>query len=159
MIIRKGYKYRLKIKSKQVPLFRQFSGCCRFVWNKALALQKHRLDGYIPLLKYGELSALLTLWRHSEEYFFLKVQGDSMNLKFNNNDLVLVQKQSDLENGDIGIILVNGSDATIKRFKKESNFVILEPMSTNSEHRVQIYNCEQIEISVIGKVIRYMGQI
>jgi putative transposase len=48
MIIRKAYKYQLKISSSTKPDLEQklasFAGCRRFVWNKALAMQKERLD-------------------------------------------------------------------------------------------------------------------
>jgi putative transposase len=67
MIIRKGYKFRLKTNSKNECLFRLFSGHCRFIWNKALALQMARLDGKTPLLSYQDLAGLLKLWKHSEE--------------------------------------------------------------------------------------------
>ena len=76
-----------------------------------------------------------------------------MNLKFPDGCLLLVQKQPELENGQIGVIKVNGDDATVKRFKCENNLVILEPMSSNSEHQVQIYNPQKIKIEIIGKVI------
>lgn len=92
-------------------------------------------------------------------YFYLRVQGDSMNLKFNEGDIVLVQKQDDLENNEIGVILVNGFDATVKKYRKENGLVILEPMSTNPENTVQIYNPKDISIKVIGKVISYQGKI
>ena len=92
-------------------------------------------------------------------YFYLKVQGDSMNLKFNEGDIVLVQKQDDLENNEIGVILVNGDDATVKKYRKENGLVILEPMSTNPENVVQIYNPKDIQIRIIGKVISYQGKI
>lgn len=92
-------------------------------------------------------------------YFYLRVQGDSMNLKFNEGDIVLVQKQDTLENNEIGVILVNGYDATVKKFKSENGLVILEPMSTNPENTVQIYNPKDISINIIGKVISYQGKI
>lgn len=92
-------------------------------------------------------------------YFYLKVQGDSMNLKFNEGDIVLVQKQDDLENNEIGVILVNGDDAAVKKYRKENGLVILEPMSTNPENVVQIYNPKDIQIRIIGKVISYQGKI
>lgn len=92
-------------------------------------------------------------------YFYLRVQGGSMNLKFNEGDIVLVQKQDDLENNEIGVILVNGFDATVKKYRKENGLVILEPMSTNPENTVQIYNPKDISIKVIGKVISYQGKI
>lgn len=72
MILRKGYKYRLKANSEHERLFRLFSGHCRFVWNKALALQKGRLESKIPLLSYQDLAGFLKLWKRSEEYGFLK---------------------------------------------------------------------------------------
>ena len=92
-------------------------------------------------------------------YFYLRVQGDSMNLKFNEGDIVLGQKQDELENNEIGVILVNGFDATVKKYRKENNLVILEPMSTNPENTVQIYNPKDTPIKIIGKVISYQGKI
>lgn len=92
-------------------------------------------------------------------YFYLRVQGDSMNLKFNEGDIVLVQKQDTLENDEIGVILVNGDDATVKKYKTENGLVILEPMSTNPENTVQVYNPEKISIKIIGKVISYQGKV
>ena len=90
------------------------------------------------------------------DYFYLKVDGDSMNLKFNDGDILLVQKQDTLENDEIGVILVD-DEATVKKFKIENNIIILYPMSTNPEHTVQIYKSEQIMI--IGKVISYQGKL
>ena len=93
------------------------------------------------------------------EYFYLKVYGDSMNLKFNNGDIVLVQKQDFLENNQIGVILVNGFDATVKKYRSENGLIVLEPMSTNPNNTVQIYNPKDIEIKIIGKVVSYQGKI
>lgn len=63
MVIRKAYKYRLKTNSKDELLMKQFAGSCRFVWNKALALQKERLDRGEPCLSYNKLAALLPEWK------------------------------------------------------------------------------------------------
>lgn len=72
MIIRKGYKYRLKTNSSHDRQFGRFCGHCRFVWNKALALQLARLESRTPLLSYQDLAGLLRLWKQSEEYGFLR---------------------------------------------------------------------------------------
>lgn len=92
------------------------------------------------------------------EYFYLKVTGDSMNLKFNDGDLLLIQKQDDLENDEIGVVMVDG-EATVKKYKYENNLVILYPMSTNPEHIVQLYSPNDHNIKIIGKVISYQGKI
>ncbi len=49
----------------------RFAGCCRYVWNKALALEKERYAQGEKYLGYYELTALLTKWRHTEETSFL----------------------------------------------------------------------------------------
>lgn len=93
------------------------------------------------------------------DYFYLRVNGDSMNLKFNDGDIVLVQKQDNLENDEIGVILVDGQDATVKKYKYENGFVILSPMSNNPKHVVQIYNPKDTSIKIVGKVVSYQGKI
>jgi repressor LexA len=93
------------------------------------------------------------------DYFYLKVSGDSMNLKFPEGNLVLVQKQPTLENGEIGVILVGDNEATVKKYRCENDLVILEPMSTNPDHTTQIYNPKNIDIKIIGKVILHLGKV
>lgn len=96
--------------------------------------------------------------KQSYIYFYLTIQSDSMNLKFHEGDIILVQKQSDLENDEIGVVLING-EATIKKYKNENDLIILQPMSTNPEHQVQIYNPKEKDIEIIGKVIFYQGKV
>ncbi len=116
-----------------------------------------KISAGLPLLAIenieGYMYAPSSKIQQGYDYFFLRVQGDSMNLKFPDGCLLLVQKQPELENGQIGVIRVNGDDATVKRFKEENNLIILEPMSSNPEHQVQIYNPQKIKIEIIGKVI------
>ncbi|MHB1900337.1 MAG: RNA-guided endonuclease InsQ/TnpB family protein, partial [Leptospirillum sp.] len=66
-----AFKFRLVPTLDQEILLSRHAGCVRFVWNKALDLQTRRLEAGIPLLSYGDLAKLLTLWRSSEEYGFL----------------------------------------------------------------------------------------
>ena len=44
MIIRKAYKYQLKVSKKLEYKLACYAGCRRFVWNKALGIQKEKLD-------------------------------------------------------------------------------------------------------------------
>ncbi len=66
-----AFKFRLVPMPEQERLLSRHAGCVRFVRNKALDLQEKCLDAGIPLLSYGDLAKLLTLWRASEEYGFL----------------------------------------------------------------------------------------
>lgn len=122
-----------------------------------------KISAGLPLLADENIEgyefAPSSLIKDGFEYFYLRVSGDSMNLKFNDGDTVLVQKQDDLENDEIGVILVDGQDATVKKYKYENGLVILSPMSNNSEHVVQIYNPKEISIKIIGKVVSYQGKV
>jgi len=51
----------------------QYAGNCRFLWNKALALNLYRLENKQPLLWYQELDWFSKLWKQSDEYGFLKL--------------------------------------------------------------------------------------
>lgn len=88
------------------------------------------------------------------ESFFLRVVGDSMNLsRIVDGDLVLVRRQDEVENGEIAVVLVNGYDATIKRFYKTDTTVTLMPNSSNPEHQPIIIDSKNTMIKVIGKVV------
>jgi repressor LexA len=63
-----------------------------------------------------------------EEYFYLKVCGDSMkDCGIVDGALVLFHKQQYAENGDIVACLVSGDSATVKRFFKRDRRIILQP--------------------------------
>jgi len=72
MLQRKAYKFKLKTNREDEEKLSQFSGCCRFVWNKALALNLTRLEAKQPLLWYNELAFWLTFWKKTDEHAFLK---------------------------------------------------------------------------------------
>lgn len=69
-----------------------------------------------------------------DEYFYLKVQGDSMkNIGMVDGSLVLFRKQQYAEDGDIVACLVGGDSATVKRFRRSKKNVYLMP--ENEDYR------------------------
>ena len=65
----------------------------------------------------------------SKEVFVLEVRGDSMQDEaILNGDYVMVEKSRTAHNGDIVVALVEGTDATLKRFYREGEkgIVLLE---------------------------------
>ena len=70
----------------------------------------------------------------TEEYFFLKVCGDSMkDCGIVDGSLVLFRKQQYAENGDVVACLVGGESATVKRFFKRDRRIYLEPENAEYE--------------------------
>lgn len=88
------------------------------------------------------------------EYFGLVVSGDSMDAaRIQDGDLLIVRRQSCVDNGDIAVVLVNGCDATVKRFYKHDNMVTLVPQSSNPRHVPQMYDLDKTELQIQGKVV------
>lgn len=90
-----------------------------------------------------------------EECFFLRVNGESMNKEIKNGAYALIRKTDVVENGDIAVVLVNGYDATLKKFTKNGDVVVLEPMSNDPSFQTQIYT-KETPIKIIGKYIGKM---
>ena len=87
------------------------------------------------------------------DYFGLQIKGDSMEPKISNGDIVIVRKQSDADDGDLVIALVNGNDAVCKRLKKYSEGIAL--LSTNPSYEPMYFNEKEITekpVEIIGKV-------
>lgn len=85
-----------------------------------------------------------------EEYFALTVVGDSMQPVLYEGDIVIVHSQNDLENGQIGIALINGDEATVKRIVKHDDYI--ELISFNSYYPPKKIT-KDIEFKIIGKVV------
>ena len=63
-----------------------------------------------------------------DEYFYLRVQGDSMkNIGMIDGSLVLFRKQQYAEDGEIVACLVGGDSATVKRFRRAKKTIYLMP--------------------------------
>jgi repressor LexA len=70
----------------------------------------------------------------AEDYFFLKVCGDSMkDCGIMDGSLVLFHKQQYADNGDIVACLVGGESATVKRFFKRDRRIYLQPENAEYE--------------------------
>lgn len=87
-------------------------------------------------------------------YFGLQIKGSSMEPKFSDGDVVIVKKQPTAETGDIVIAMVNGDEATVKKFKRMDNGIMLLP--TNPNFEAMFYTNEEVEkkpITILGKVV------
>jgi putative transposase len=72
MIIRKGYKYRIKIRPRLRQQFSRHAGACRFIWNHILELNERRSLAGVPRLNYYAAWSLVAWMKQSEEYGWLK---------------------------------------------------------------------------------------
>lgn len=66
-----AFKYELRPNGEQQRNMRRFAGACRFVFNKALALQKANHEAGNKYIGYVPMAKLLTGWRHDNETLWL----------------------------------------------------------------------------------------
>lgn len=66
-----AYKFQLRPKAEQENLMRRFAGCCRFVWNKALALEKETFENEGRRLGFSLLCNILRDWKKEDGTTFL----------------------------------------------------------------------------------------
>lgn len=142
--------------------------------KEKLNINKHSVSKqYYMCPVYGQISAGQPNWAEEniegrlpididlmnivnpEEHFFLRVNGESMNKVIRNGAFALIHKQDSVENGEIAVVLVNGFDATLKKFIKQGDLIILEPESNDDNFKTQVYD-KNTSIKVLGKYIGKM---
>ncbi|MFM0658815.1 RNA-guided endonuclease InsQ/TnpB family protein [Paraburkholderia sediminicola] len=67
-----AFKFELMPTGEQARKMRQFAGACRFVYNKALALQRENREAGGKFIGYVGMAKHLTAWRNSTETPWLK---------------------------------------------------------------------------------------
>ena len=116
-----------------------------------VAVEKY--TGDIELIPFAGLRG------QPEEYFVLRVEGDSMYPRLIDGDRVLVRRASIVENGKIAVVIYNGEEATIKKVKYMQG-TALELIPFNPEYKVKCIQGEALEhCRIIGEVIQLIRNL
>ena len=112
--MQKGIKFRIYPNREQKNFIHQTLGCCRFIYNRGLAMRK---EGYEngEKIGYSQTSAMLTELKKQEEFAFLKA-ADS---------IALQQSLRDLDRGFVNFFQKRASYPTFKKII----FVLWEDIS------------------------------
>lgn len=87
------------------------------------------------------------------EYYALRITGDSMLPLLAEGDLVIVHDQDDVESGQTAVVLINGEEATVKKVVKTNEGIELHAM--NPYYPVKKFTFEdmqRIPVKIIGRV-------
>lgn len=109
------------------------------------------IEALEEIIDYEEISEQMA---RSGDYFALQIQGDSMEPRMYEGDVVIVRKQEEINSGEIAIVLVNGDEATVKRVRILDNGIMMIPF--NSKYVPWTYTaeeCETLPVRIIGKVV------
>jgi len=83
-------------------------------------------------------------------HYALEVKGDSMiDAGINSGDVVIIRETNVVENGDIVVAQVEGYEATLKRYRKSGDMVMLE--AANPAYETRLLRLDQVEVQ--GKLV------
>lgn len=114
------------------------------------------IEAVEEIIDYEEITEEMA---RNGEYFALKIKGNSMSPRIEENDVVIVRKQSYVDNGNIAIVLINGYEATCKKINHNENGITL--ISLNNSYSPMFYTkeeCEKLPVQIIGKVVELRGK-
>lgn len=101
-----------------------------------------------------------------KQFYGLKISGNSMSPKYMPNDIVVFEQTNNFEEADNkdACVMVNGYDATFKKFNINLNGITLTPLNLENEdgYLPTFYNIEQIQnlpVKVIGIAKRRISDI
>jgi repressor LexA len=83
-------------------------------------------------------------------HYALEVKGESMiDAGINSGDVVIIRETSAVDNGDIVVAQVEGYEATLKRYRKSGDMVMLE--AANPAFETRLLREDQVEVQ--GKLV------
>lgn len=112
-----------------------------------------------PILAEEHIEGYEFVPERSNLDFCLRVKGDSMiNARIYDGDIVYIRKQSEVENGEIAAVIIDGESATLKRVYKINGSVILRP--ENHNYKEMVFNKKDFkEINILGKAIFFKSEV
>lgn len=120
----------------QIPVFNSVSAG---VGRLADSTPEEYVPTYIP---YGS---------SPEEYVRINVSGDSMSPLIDDGSQILVRLQPTVENGSVAVVMVDGTDAFVKKLNYGMNWLELE--SINPYYPVRRFeNSDISRVAILGQV-------
>ena len=172
----RGFLRRLPHRARSIEILKSYKSISKLSENNfhQINLNKkseNNINSYnIPLV--GNIAAGLpidAIYNENEKlnvpnylmgngnYFALNIIGDSMiDIGINEGDIAIIKQKNDAKDGDLVVALINDTETTLKRFKKNGKEVVLE--AENKNYKSQVYKSgSNIKIQGIlsGLIRRY----
>lgn len=87
-----------------------------------------------------------------EDFFYLRVKGDSMEPRLYEGDLVLVRRQTSVDSGSYSVVTIDDEEGVVKIVEYDKDSIILISQNHNYPPR-KFVGADVERIRVIGKVI------
>lgn len=113
----------------------------------------------VPILAQEDIQDYEYINPNSNIDFCLKIKGDSMiNARIFDGDIVFIHRQSEVENGEIAAVQIDGEVATLKRVYHIGGNVILHPENQNYKDMIYSKKDKKI-IQILGKAVYFKSEV
>ena len=116
-----------------------------------------RIAAGVPIEAISEVSHSVAVPQSmvgSGDHYALEVRGDSMiDAGINDGDVVVIRETTVADNGDIVVALVEGHEATLKRFRRNGAAIALE--AANPAYETRVFRDDQVKVQ--GRLVGLIG--
>lgn len=119
-----------------------------------------RIAAGTPIEAISEVSHSIavpgTMLAGNGHHYALEVKGDSMiDAGINDGDVVVIRETNVADNGDIVVALVDGHEATLKRFRRKGDAIALE--AANPAYETRVFRGDQVKVQgrLVGLIRTY----
>ena len=171
----RGFIKRLHNKARAIKIIKDTDG--NIVQDNIHKIEEHKLDknrpdvtSEIPIFGKivagtpieaiqnadGYINVPKNMIKSNKIHYALKVSGESMiDAGILDGDLAILEKTTEVNNGDIVVALIDGQEATLKRIRKKTNSVALEPANKHFETRIFGLGRVVIQGKLVGIIRNY----
>lgn len=161
--LNKGSDFKPKLIDGGKPAFRapRPRGAIAIVDSPAVELPvMGRIAAGVPIEAISEVSHHISvpgsMLAGREHHYALEVRGDSMiEAGINDGDVVVIREQDFADSGDIVVALIEGSEATLKRYRRKNGQIALEAANPAYETRVLPENMVRVQGRLVGLIRSY----
>lgn len=119
-----------------------------------------RIAAGVPIEAISEISHHIavpgTMLTQQDQHYALEVRGNSMiEAGINDGDIVVIRECDSAQNGDIVVALVEGHEATLKRYRRKGAMIALEAANPAYETRILPDNKVQVQGRLVGLIRSY----
>jgi repressor LexA len=119
-----------------------------------------RIAAGVPIEAISEVSHHIavpgSMLSNRDRHYALEVKGDSMiDVGINDGDVVVIREQDSADNGDIIVALVEGHEATLKRYRRRGKMIALEAANPAYETRVLPEENVRVQGRLVGLIRSY----
>ena len=90
--------------------------------------------------------------RHAEDFYWLRVYGDSMEPDIREGDLALIRIEEEVNSGQVALVVIDNEDGTLKKVRYGRDYI--ELIAVNPSYPSLLFEEDEMDrVRIVGRVI------